>query len=129
MTERKTVRMLVVVAHGSRREASNAEVVALADRLRLQAGAIFSDVVAGFLEIASPSIPDALEHCAAQGATEIVVFPHFLAAGRHVATDIPGEVAIFAAAHPNIAVTVAPHLGVSALLPQAILALAAPAGA
>ena len=51
------MKALVVVAHGSRRAASNTEVGELACRL---AGLVHTDyplVSAGFLELAEPSIP------------------------------------------------------------------------
>lgn len=54
----------------------------------------------------------------------IVVFPCFLAAGTHVATDIPEEVRVFQAQHPNIRISITRHLGDSDLLPQAILQVA-----
>jgi sirohydrochlorin ferrochelatase len=62
--------MLIVIAHGSRREASNEEVGGpLAARLRAQASAQFNDVQAGFLEVAEPSTPAALAGCVARRAT------------------------------------------------------------
>ena len=49
---------LVVVAHGSRREASNEEVRALAERLSRMPGNEYDSVTAAFLELAEPLIPD-----------------------------------------------------------------------
>ena len=46
----------------------------------------------GFLELAEPSIPDGIQRCIDAGATEVVVVPYFLSAGRHVSEDIPAEV-------------------------------------
>jgi len=121
------MKTLLIVAHGSRRESSNEEVQLLARRIREGGVLEFDDVRAAFLEIAAPSIPDALAACAADGAREIVVLPYFLAAGRHVATDIPDQVDPFARVHPHIRISVAPHLGASRLLPQAIAAVLVPA--
>lgn len=120
------MKTLLLIAHGSRREASNDEVRQLAQRLRESGALGFDEVHAAFLEIAEPSIPDALAVCAAAGAREIAVFPYFLAAGRHVATDIPELVEPFARAHPQIRVSVTAHLGASQLLPQAIAAIVMP---
>ncbi|MFP5409717.1 MAG: sirohydrochlorin chelatase [Gammaproteobacteria bacterium] len=116
---------LLIIAHGSRRAASNDEVRQLAERVRAQAGAAYTAVETAFLELAEPSIPDGLAALAAQGATEIVAFPYFLAAGTHVAQDIPEAIAEFTAAHPQVKVRLAPHLGASAALPDAILSVAA----
>ncbi len=116
---------LLIIAHGSRRAASNDEVRTLADAVRAQAGATWAHVETAFLELAEPSIPDGLAALAAKGATDIVAFPYFLAAGTHVAQDIPEAIAEFSAAHPGVAVRLAPHLGASAALPGAILSVAA----
>lgn len=115
---------LLIVAHGSRREASNDEVRRLADRVRARCGPGVAGVEVAFLELAAPSIPEGLARCLAKGAQEIVVFPYFLAAGTHVALDIPEAVSAFELDHPHIRVRLTPHLGASEVLPQAILAVA-----
>ena len=52
-------RALLIVAHGSRRKESNIEVIQLAARIRTK-NRSFSDVNAAFLELAKPSISDAI---------------------------------------------------------------------
>ena len=116
---------LLIIAHGSRRAASNDEVRHLADQVRAQAGNAYDDVETAFLELAEPSIPEGLAALGARGATEIVAFPYFLAVGTHVAQDIPGAIAEFSAAHPAVKVRMTPHLGAPATLPAAILGVAA----
>ncbi len=86
------MRSMLVVAHGSRRAASNDEVRALADRVREHTKGQFDDVRCAFLELADPLIPDGIRQCAAAGADEVVVVPYFLSAGRHVVEDIPAEI-------------------------------------
>jgi sirohydrochlorin ferrochelatase len=115
---------LLIIAHGSRRAASNDEVRALADAVRAQPGQAYDPVETAFLELAEPAIPDGLAALAARGATEIVAFAYFLAAGTHVAHDIPEAIAEFGAAHPGVQVRLTPHLGASAALPGAILSVA-----
>jgi sirohydrochlorin ferrochelatase len=115
---------LLIVAHGSRRQASNDEVRALADQLRTMNKAEIGDVQVAFLELAEPSIPDALSECVRLGAQEIIVFPYFLAAGTHVATDIPEEIAGFCEKHPQVKVSLTPHVGAAPTLPHAILEVA-----
>jgi sirohydrochlorin ferrochelatase len=105
------MRSLLLVAHGSRREESNEEIRSLADALAEQAGARFGHVGYAFLEIAAPSIPDAIEAAIRAGAGEIVVLPYFLSAGRHVAEDIPAEVEGKRAEHPQVRIRIAPYLG------------------
>ena len=115
------MKSLLIVAHGSRRPQSNDEVRLLADRIATLEGNQFEEVSAAFLELAEPSIPDGLEACINRGATEVIVFPYFLAAGRHVVEDIPAEIAPILARYPDANVTVAPHLGLAAMLPEIIL--------
>jgi sirohydrochlorin ferrochelatase len=81
-------RHLCIIAHGSRRPASNDEVRRLEERvaeLRLSGG---DHVEVAFLELDEPSIPQGLQRCAGDGAREIIVFPYFLAAGTRVTQDI-----------------------------------------
>ncbi|NWG87299.1 MAG: CbiX/SirB N-terminal domain-containing protein [Hydrogenophilaceae bacterium] len=118
------MRSLIIIAHGSRRQASNDEVRLLAEQVRQLPGLAYDHVDVAFLELAEPSIPDSLASCAARGATEIVAFPYFLAAGTHVANDIPEIIEGFRQAHPDVQVRLTAHLGASALLPQVLLAVA-----
>ncbi|MGQ9861527.1 MAG: sirohydrochlorin chelatase [Thiobacillaceae bacterium] len=115
---------LLIIAHGSRREASNDEVRRLAGRVRELCAPGLDHVEVAFLELAEPSIPEGLARCVAQGAREIVVFPYFLAAGTHVALDIPEAISAFAHKHPDIRIRLTPHLGASDALPHAILSVA-----
>ena len=105
------MKALLVIAHGSRRAESNDEVRRLTDTLAQRAQAEFSIVRCGFLELAEPSIPDGIELCVQAGATEVVVLPYFLSAGRHVVTDIPNDVRGKQEEHPQVNIRIAPYLG------------------
>lgn len=105
------MKALLVISHGSRRAASNEEVSILTDELRRKAGAAIPLVACAFLEIAEPKVQSAIDELAAQGATDILVFPHFLAAGTHVARDIPRELEAAKTRHPGLSFTRLPHLG------------------
>ena len=108
---------LVLIAHGSRRQASNQEVTNLALGLKKSAGKHYQIVEAGFLEIAKPSIPEAIESCIESciesGATSVIVVPYFLAAGRHVAEDIPQIVRPVGERHPHVSIRISEHIGMS----------------
>ena len=104
-------RALVVVAHGSRREASNDEVRALAARLAAIPGNGYDSVSAAFLELAEPLIPDGVVQAVDAGAQEVVVLPYFLSAGRHVASDIPAEVDKAVELRPAARIRIAPYVG------------------
>jgi len=112
---------LLVVAHGSRRVESNDEVRALTRALAAHAGDGFDRIECAFLELAEPSIPDGLRAAIADGASEIVVVPYFLSAGRHVVSDIPAEVEQVSAEAGAITITIAPYLGAAPALGELLL--------
>ncbi|MEN8176850.1 MAG: CbiX/SirB N-terminal domain-containing protein, partial [Pseudomonadota bacterium] len=84
----------------------------------------YQDVSAAFLELAEPSIPDGILAALERGASEIVVLPYFLSAGRHVAEDIPGEVDKARRLRPEADVRIAPYLGSSEALVRLLADLA-----
>jgi sirohydrochlorin ferrochelatase len=105
------MKALLIVAHGSRREASNEEIRELTGRIEAQAGARYDIVDCAFLELAQPSIPDGIQCCINRGADEVVVLPYFLSAGRHVAEDIPNDVKLKQDEHPEVNIRIAPYVG------------------
>ncbi len=102
---------LIVVAHGSRRKESNDELIAIAKKLSASMISDFSDVHYGFLELAEPSIPDAITQCIHSGAESVTVLPYFLSAGRHVTIDIPNEVLKVQQLYPKCSIVITPYLG------------------
>jgi sirohydrochlorin ferrochelatase len=118
------MRMLILVAHGSRREASNQEIRALTEALARRAGERFDRVSCAFLELAEPSIPDAIEQALASGASEVVVLPYFLSAGRHMAEHIPALVEEKRREHPGAEIKLTPYLGAAPGVIDLLLAIA-----
>lgn len=118
------MKSLLLVAHGSRREASNEEVRELARRLASRAQPAFSDVSAAFLELAEPSIPDGIVRAVDNGADQVVVLPYFLSAGRHVVTDIPEEVQKAQSARPDADIRTVSYLGSAEAVLDVLLELA-----
>lgn len=114
---------LLLVAHGSRRAASNDEIRTLTKRLRCQAGERYHELACAFLELAEPSIPNGIEALIRNGAGQVTVLPYFLAAGRHVTQDIPAQVRIKQREHPRIEITIAPYLGTADAIPALLLLL------
>lgn len=100
-----------MVAHGSRREASNEEVRVLAAHLRSAVAGKFDDVESAFLELAEPSIERGIDNAVTRGAARVVVLPYFLVAGRHVATDIPAIVAAKTRQYPAIEIVLVDYFG------------------
>lgn len=105
------MKALVLVAHGSRRNASNDEVRALSKELSESLEGAFDFVNAGFLELAEPSIPDAILDSIKEGAQDVVVLPYFLSAGRHVVEDVPAEVDKVREVRPDVNIDIRNHVG------------------
>jgi len=56
------MKALLLIAHGSRRKQSNAEVLILADRLKQNCSEQYPIIHAGFLELAETLIPDGIKN-------------------------------------------------------------------
>jgi len=114
---------LVIVAHGSRRQASNDEVREVTQQFATQKHD-FQQVSCAFLELDEPSIPQGIINAIEAGADEVVVLPYFLSAGRHVSEDIPEQVQLVRDKYPDVMIKIAPYLGASAQMPEILLAQA-----
>jgi energy-coupling factor transporter ATP-binding protein EcfA2/sirohydrochlorin ferrochelatase len=101
-------RAVVVVGRGSTDPDACADHVKLTRLLGDSRG--LGLVEPAFVAMTTPSLPDALERCRRLGADHIVVLPLFLFTGvlvERIATDT----AAWHAEHPELRITVAPHLG------------------
>lgn len=101
---------LLVVAHGSRRAASNDEVRQLVNQMRKH-NQVYDRIECAFLELAEPSIPDGIQTCIEAGANEVIVLPYFLAAGTHVVNDIPDLIQAKQQEHPGVTIRQSGHVG------------------
>jgi sirohydrochlorin ferrochelatase/(2Fe-2S) ferredoxin len=99
---------IVLVGHGSRRERSNEQVRDLAADLE---GRLGLPVDAGFLELAAPTIPDAIDGLAGSVST-VTVVPLSLFAASHVKNDVPLAVQRARSARDDCAVLGGAHLGI-----------------
>ena len=77
---------VLLVGHGSRLPYGKDVVTQIADMYREDEGLL---VEVGFMNMSKPSIPEAINSLAQQGAEKIVVTPVFLAHGVHTTEDIP----------------------------------------
>lgn len=114
------MKALLLIAHGSRKVEANEEVRKLTEKLGQMLKEDFGVVECGFLELAEPSIPDGIECCIRQGASEVSVLPYFLVNGKHVARDIPEEVEKKQKEHPGCKILLLPYLGAEAALAEMI---------
>ncbi|MDB9864170.1 CbiX/SirB N-terminal domain-containing protein [Candidatus Thioglobus sp.] len=103
--------ILLLVAHGSRREESNIEIESLSKKISTLEPKEFDKVMPAFLEFASPSIPEAIKECTKLGATKVTILPYFLSAGVHITRDIPNEITEASEGSPGLEINVANYFG------------------
>lgn len=114
---------LVLMAHGSRNADANADLVALADKIRETRR--YDAVTASYLELAEPDIAAACRSCVENGATRVVMLPYFLSAGVHVLRDLNGLRDRLAKDYPDVQFVLAEPLGRHPLLVEIVLDRAA----
>lgn len=122
MRKAPSPRAVVLVDHGSREAAANAQLARVAKALGRRLGGVPVEIA--HLSLARPSIEDAVRACAERGAREVVVVPYFLGPGRHATRDVP-RLAGAAAAKHRLGLRLAEPLGAH---PGLIDALAARTG-
>jgi sirohydrochlorin cobaltochelatase len=101
---------VLIISHGSREISANLEFKRLVQKYRKRHPGW--NISLAFLELASPSIPEALESIIQTSKTsEIFVLPLFLFAAKHVKKHIPEILKTFRKKHPKIKVKTAKPLG------------------
>jgi len=100
---------IVLLAHGSRDPEWSTPFERLAQRVRDRRQAV--GVAVAYLEIAPPTLGEAVASLVAAGAAEIVVVPLFLAPGGHVRRDLPQMIDAVRARYPGVTVRVLPTIG------------------
>ena len=104
---------LLLIAHGSRQEEANADLLYVADGLRARGWPI---VEASFLELAEPGIAESGARCIEQGAERVILVPYFLSAGVHVRRDLCAARAKLAERFADVDFRLAEPLGQHPLL-------------
>ena len=114
------MKAILLIDHGSRRDAANEMMDCMANLVQAMAGA---DVVVRYahMELAEPSISAGVRNCVEAGATELIVFPYMLSPGKHSTGDIPRMVAEAATAYPTLDIRVTSAFGVHEKLAELIL--------
>lgn len=104
--------VVIVVAHGSRAVDANdlhREICrSVGERIGL-------DTRPAFLELAEPSIAEAIDAAITDGAARIVIHPMFLLPGNHTLRDIPEAIAAARERHPDAAIELTAHVGADGL--------------
>ena len=113
-----TAPYVVLVGRGSSDPDANSDLCKVA-RL-VWDGRGFAGVEAAFISLASPSVPEALDRCRRLGARRVAVVPYFLFTGVLV-DRISVQARAWAESHPDVEVTVGPHLGPVAPVADVVL--------
>lgn len=100
---------LLLIAHGSRRAEANAELDAVAGRMRERGR--YPIVQVSYLELADPTIEAGGAACVARGATDVILLPYFLSPGRHVVEDLAAARATLSERFAHVRFTLAAPLG------------------
>jgi len=100
---------LIILDHGSREPAANALVIEIVSRVKTRRPG--SIVEPAHMELASPSLDEAVSACQNQGARSIAVLPYFLAPGRHTQETIPHQVAEISKRYPGLDIQIGEPLG------------------
>ena len=109
---------ILLIAHGSRRAAANADLVRLAELVRARRPAEIVEIA--YLELADPTIPQGAARCVERGATVVKMSPFFLSAGTHIAEDLTGFRSEFETQYPGVRFQLCPPLGLHPLLVEAV---------
>ena len=99
------MRAVILVGHGSLRQASGASMIRLAALVRKQGTAPIA--TAGFLNFSQPTFADAVRRCVRKGATHITVQPYFLVSGYYVKRVLPKLIEEVKKEHPQLTLEVA----------------------
>lgn len=102
-------RAIVLFAHGSRDPQWRLPIEAVAANIRARQPD--SAVCCAYLEMCSPSLPEAAALLVAEGAREVRIFPLFLGVGKHAREDLPLLLTSIRAQHPAVVFTLLPTAG------------------
>ncbi len=113
-----STRAIILFAHGSSNPTWREPFDAIADQVRAQAQD--AKVELAFLEIMSPNVHEVVRDCAEQGIHHIRIVPLFFGVGKHVAEDLQGLVEAIRAEFVEIAIEIAPAVGQSEMVREAM---------
>jgi len=119
--ERPTV---LILGHGSREPEANCDFEAFVDTWRAANRDV--DVAHAYVELAQPSLEQALAGLGEAGASRVIVVPLFLFAAGHVKNDLPLALAAARTRHPSTTFLAARPLGVDPRLAALLDARIAP---
>ncbi len=113
---------IILFAHGSRDPLWHKPIEAVAQAIAQRQPD--ARVRCAYLELSTPTLPEAASDLVAQGATELRVFPMFLGMGKHAREDLPQLMDALRASHPGVRMQLLPTAGESPRLTALLADLA-----
>ena len=113
---------LIIVAHGSKMESSNNEVLSVVEKVKEKLSNTNTMVSYCFLELVEPSLFLSISNAISHKCEKIKIFPYFLAAGKHVTKDLPCEIKKFKKQYPHIEFELLTHFGLCKGIEEIIIA-------
>ena len=104
-----TITGIILFSHGSRDEQWRLPIEAVALQIKQREPA--AQVRCAYLELCTPSLPQAAIELIAAGALQLKVFPLFLGVGKHAREDLPLLIEQIRTAHPDVRVDLLPAAG------------------
>ena len=105
---------LLIMAHGSRSDTANDEFRALVEAVAESApgaGEEYVAVLPCFLELAQPSLVEAIQQLEHQPVTHVQLYPLFFSKGKHVGKDIPAQVEDARERFPDLSIELLDYFG------------------
>lgn len=109
---------LVLFAHGARDPEWAGPISRVRDAIQVQRSD--TRVELAFLEFMAPSLDDCIAALAAEGYERIAVVPMFIAQGGHLKRDVPALIACLRQRFPSLAIELAPAVGETAAVVEAM---------
>ncbi|MGM9525502.1 MAG: sirohydrochlorin chelatase [Peptococcaceae bacterium] len=109
---------VILLGHGSIREEANVEVRNMWRMLAEQLPEL--DIRGSFVEVAEPTLEQAIGQLAAEHVERIVIVPMFLTRGNHLSNGIPRILKSMRQKYSHIQIDLTRHLGVDPLLAEII---------
>jgi sirohydrochlorin cobaltochelatase len=113
---------VILFGHGSRDPLWRLPMETVAARLRVLQPA--TPVQCAYLELDTPTLPEAAQELVAEGATEVSIVPMFLGTGRHAREDLPKLLWQLKAEHPRVAFSLQKSVGEDARVIELIARIA-----
>lgn len=99
---------IIIVDHGSKRQAANDMLLDVAQKIRSRTDV---PIFEAHMELAKPTIEDAVNQCSNAGILHITMVPFFLSPGRHATTDIPELTANAVSKYKGMTFEIRPPIG------------------